>query len=291
MNSVLLPSYAKINLCLFVKGKRSDGYHEIETLIQQVNLKDDIELTIRDEPGIELSCDHPDVPRGEENLCVRAATHFMQATNIQRGIRIKLHKVIPMGAGLGGGSSNAAVVLMGLSKLWQENLEPHQLLDLASQLGSDVPFFIEGGLAVARGRGERLYFCEQILDKPVLLVYPRINISTAWAYNELNLGLTMNEKNIKLGHFKVKEFNNVDFYQEFKNDFEKVVFEKFPLLQKIKEQISEKNSLFSGLSGSGSTLFGIFRERHEALEAKRFFEKKYLTFVTDPLKWGYGGVL
>lgn len=287
MSSLRLPSYAKVNLSLIVKGRRGDGFHEIETLIQQVDLNDEIELTTRDAPGIKFRCNREDLPTGKENLCVRAADLFMDATGIQKGLEIKLEKVIPTGAGLGGGSSNAAVTLLGLNVLWQMNFQPIKLFELASRLGSDVPFFIRGGTALARGRGEVLSYCDFDFDNPILMVFPGINISTAWAYKRLNLSLTMRKKSIKLASFNDRNFNDVDFYKEFENEFEETVFERYQVLREIKNEILKRKPLFAGMSGSGSTIFGVFRQMREAIETKRFFDREYRTFITRPIRWGY----
>jgi 4-diphosphocytidyl-2-C-methyl-D-erythritol kinase len=282
-----LPSYAKINLALFIKGKRGDGYHEIATLLQQIDLKDEIEFCATDNPEIAFFCDHPDLSSGSSNLCVRAAYLLKEVTGFREGVEIKLTKVIPMGAGLGGGSSNAAVVLLGLNKLWKLNLLPRKLMELASRLGSDVPFFIHGGMAWAEGRGDILTWIDLGLDLPMLVVSPEVRVSTAWAYQHLNLDLTMKKKNIKLARFKNRNFNNVEFYKNFRNDFEAVIFKVHPILAEIKQRLLQQNTLFASMSGSGSSLFAVFRTVSEAIAAKALFENQYRTFLVRPLHWGY----
>ncbi|MFQ5754357.1 MAG: 4-(cytidine 5'-diphospho)-2-C-methyl-D-erythritol kinase [bacterium] len=287
MDAIRLPSYAKINLGLIIKGRRKDGFHEIETLLLQIDLKDEIELKNTEKPEIHFYCDNPEVPGGNANICVRAAHLIKQSSFIQQGVKINLKKVIPMGAGLGGGSSNGAVVLLGLNKLWNLQLQPKQLLELATQLGSDVPFFIHGGLALAQGRGELLSPFNMKIDCPILIVYPGIKIATKWAYGQMNLSLTMKKKSIKLMYFKDRNFNDVDFYNIFENEFEEIIYKNYPILRRIKSTISQKNPIFTSMSGSGSTIFAIFQKKAEALTVEQELRQQYVTFITRPVKWGY----
>ncbi len=282
-----LPSYAKINLALFIKGKRGNGYHEIETLLQQIDLKDEIEFRVTTNPEIAFFCNDPNLPSGKKNLCVRTAYLLKEFAGVQQGAEIRLTKVIPMGAGLGGGSSNAAVVILGLNKLWKLNLPPRKLMELAAQLGSDVPFFIHGGMAWAEGRGDILTWFDFDLDLPIVVVYPEVHVSTAWAYQHLNLDLTMKKKNIKLARFKNRNFNNVEFYKNFSNDFEAVVFKAHSILAEIKQRLLQRNPIFTSMSGSGSSLFAIFRTVSETVAAKAMFENQYRTFLVHPIRWGY----
>jgi len=287
MTTLKLPSYAKVNLSLQVKGKRGDGYHEIESLIQQIDLKDEIELRLLEEERIAFSCDRADIPTDETNLCVRAAKLLAAFSSTRLGVAIKLTKRIPHGAGLGGGSSNAAVTLLGLNRLWRLNLEPDTLLKLGAQLGSDVPFFVVGGLARVRGRGERVEPLPGQLTRPILLVFPRIHIDTKWAYEQLNLSLTKSEKNITFSSFNSNNFNDVDFYKHARNDFESVVLTKFPVLAQIKEAMYANRAIYAGMSGSGSSMFGIFEDANAPSRAQRLFEKQYDAYVCHPVKWGY----
>lgn len=287
IDTLRLPSYAKINLALFIKGKRADGYHEIETLLQQITLQDEIELKATRAAEIEFTCSHPDIPGGMANLCVRAAYLLKLEAGVKSGVEMALHKTIPAGAGLGGGSSNAAVVLLGLNKLWQLNWPPEELRKLAAQLGSDAPFFIHGGSALAEGRGERLTHFEFDWDLPMVIVFPDFPVSTKWAYEQLNLSLTKRKKYIKLSRFKNRNFNNVEFYKDFRNDFEEVVYKRYPTLQMIKNELSALGAVYSSLSGSGSSLFGIFKDWETAKRAKSVFDDRYAVFLTRPVQWGY----
>jgi len=287
MESLRLPSYAKINLALFIKGKRGDGYHNIETLLQQITLHDEIELKATPTAEIEFACSDAMVPGGMANLCVRAAYLLKLRAGTKPGADITLHKTIPAGAGLGGGSSNAAVVILGLNKLWNLNWPAARLRELAAELGSDVPFFIDGGAALGEGRGERLRIINIEWDLPIVVVFPVVPISTKWAYGQLNLNLTIRKKYIKLSHFKNRNFNDVEFYQGFGNDFEQVVFRNYPDLLLIKNRLKESGAIYASLSGSGSSIFGIFGDWGAASAAKSVFEERYPVFVTRPIRWGF----
>ncbi len=290
MQTIKVPSYAKINLGLFILGVRDDGFHEIETILQQIDLKDEIEVKATDSHQIEFSCDHPDLQESELNLCVLAANLLREATGIQKGAHIHLNKIIPMGAGLGGGSSNAALVLLCLNKLWGLNLSAKRLQVIASQLGSDIPFFILGGTAIATGRGDLLSPIKSTGNLPILVVYPNIPVSTKWAYDQLNLNLTIKEKNTILAGFNDINYNNVDFVKALKNEFEEKVFTEYPILREIKKQINQSKAILASMSGSGSAIFGIFEKEDDALRVKKFFQDDYPTFVTRPINWGYQGV-
>ena len=287
MKSILLPSYAKINLGLQVFGKRDDGYHEIRSILQQIDLKDEIEIKLHKEPHIHFSCDSPTIPADSTNLCVRAAYLIQQYTKKGRGAKITLTKRIPAGAGLGGGSSNGAVVLLGLNQLWDAKLSSLELQELASKLGVDVPFFIRGGACLATGKGDSLEKV-RLPDKfSVLIVFPQITISTKWAYDQVNLDLTMNKKNITFETFKDINFNNVDFFKIFKNEFEDIVFLEYPVLAEIKKQLYEVNALYASMSGTGSALYGLFCDDREAFSAQQKFQDRHQTFVTNYINWGY----
>lgn len=287
MKGLRLQSYAKINLGLNILGKREDGFHEIETIFQQIDLKDEIEFKTKEEPVIEFFCDSLEIPTGNDNLCVHAAKLLKETMGVQKGVEIVLKKTIPIGAGLGGGSSNGAVVLLGLNKLWNLKLKPKQLQNLACQLGSDVPFFIQGGTALACGRGEILRTLNFKNDFTILIVFPGFQISTKSIYRQMNLNLTIKKKSIKLRYFEGQDLKDVGICNLLKNDLEKIVFKKYPILAAIKEQLYSKNAIYASMSGSGSALFGIFREKSEALEVKKLYINHYPIFITQPIKWGY----
>jgi len=288
MTSIFLPSFAKINLGLSILHKRDDGYHALQTILQQINLKDEIQVSLSDSGEISVTCSKAEIPTNETNLCYRAAALFKKQTGIESGIHINLTKNIPWGAGLGGGSSNAAVTLLALNKLFNTNFKIDKLQELAAQLGSDIPFFIKGGTAFAYGRGEKLKpIKNECKYKHILIIFPNVQISTKWAYSNLNLNLTNKEKSITLSSFKERGAVNLDIFEALKNDFEDVVFLKYPLLGEIKMQLHEVGAVFASLSGSGSALFGVFKTNSDVLEAQSLFEKKFKTFITGFENWGY----
>lgn len=288
MDSICLPSYAKVNLGLLVKGKRPDGYHEVETILQQISIKDEIRLTRCQGSGIRFYTSDETLPAGSDNLCVMAAEALQRATGATFGVEIELQKVIPVGAGLGGGSSNAAVVLLGLNKLLALGLGAHTLQEIAARLGSDVPFFIHGGCALATGRGEKLRRLPDFaLNKPVVVVFPKIHVSTRWAYENLNLSLTKFKKNVTFASFKDNIINDVDFFHDLRNDFEACVFEKYPVLAEAKKLMYRCGADYVSLSGSGSALFAVCSSDEIARRIRNRFPA-YRTFSAAFVRWGFG---
>ncbi len=288
MRSLRLPSYAKINLGLNILGKRDDGFHELQTVLQQIDLHDEIALRLSAKPGIRFSCDTPSLPVDDSNLCVRAFRLLEARHLVKSGVEIELSKRIPAGAGLGGGSGNAAVVLLGLNSLWDLGLSVNQLEEMAAELGSDVPFFIQGGTAFATGRGEQLESVAlPVQPGAVLVVFAGIHVSTAWAYRNLNSDLTMSKKDLTLTSFKDKIINDVEFFRLLRNDFEAHVFAEHAVLGEIKRLLCINGALFASLSGSGSAVFGLFDCESDATRVESLFPGHYRTFVSAFIKWGY----
>ena len=250
---------AKINLGLYISHKREDGFHELETLLQMVSLYDSIELEILPS-GIELLCDEPGIPTDHTNLVVRAAQLLLDTCSLEntRGVRIRLDKKIPSGAGLGGGSGNAAGVLMGLNVLWDLKLSRDNLAILAAKLGSDVPFFLTAPRALGRGRGDEVTPVQAIGKFDILLVNPGFPIATPWVYQNLNLKLTNSQNNISILRRFLSESQVCELGGNLFNDLEPVVFQRYPEIQAIKEDLSNLGAKGSLLSGSGSTVFAIF---------------------------------
>lgn len=256
-----IKSNAKINLTLAIKHKRPDGFHEIESIFQEIDLYDEISLEKNDK--ILFQTDSLVVPDDANNLCIKAATAICKKYQVP-GVNIKLVKHIPVGAGLGGGSSNAAAVLMGIKNLYDLRISHLELSALAAELGSDVPFFLNGGSAYVTGRGEILQSITMKGDYFVLLAFPGQLISTAWAYKNLNLALTKNDSVYKLIGFKFQGLNTSDFGSEYYNDFENTVFKTFPGLGAIKRLLYDNGADYAAMSGSGSTIFGIYNQREQA---------------------------
>lgn len=276
---------AKINLSLYILGKRPDGYHELETLLQMVSLYDRVEL----EPlssTVELICNQPGVPADSSNLAVRAA-HLLKKRFPDRkelGCRIKLEKNIPAGAGLGGGSGNAAGVLWGLNVLWDLKLTRENLMDLAADLGSDVPFFLCSPLALGTGRGEKVTPVQPIKKLSVVLVFPGFPIATSEVYGSPNLKLTTREKNISIVKKFPTQWGFADWGSHLHNDLEPVVLEGYPVIQKIKNELGALRADGTLLSGSGSTVFAVFEDSKTASQACSVCKKgDWDTFLTETI--------
>ena len=274
---------AKINLGLFILGKRPDGYHDLETLFQMVSLYDTVELESRDH-GIELVCNHPEVPTGESNLMIRAARLLQEKFPGRDGMgcRMTLTKTIPMGAGLGGGSGNAAGVLMGLNRLWDLQLKPAELSEMAARLGSDIPFFLCAPAALGEGRGERLTPLQPTKKFYVILVFPRVSLATAEVYKALNFDLTLSSKNINILREFFSQSNISSLGAHLHNDLEPVVIDRLPVARSIKGKLRSLHAAGTLVSGSGSTVFGIFEDARVAEQAfVRLREEAWDTFLTE----------
>ena len=248
---VLAP--AKINLSLRVLGRRSDGFHEIETFIAPISLCDEIKIDRRPgKKGIAFRCDDPSVPKGEDNIVVRAAKVFFQETKITSGVSIALKKTIPHGAGLGGGSSDAASTLLALNELFETDLPREALAKMAEMIGSDVPFFIFQSAAVCNGRGQLVSPTKLREQLSILLLKPEFGVPTQWAYSRWRD--SGENPNVSYG---AQEFDG----HTFVNDLERPVFEKFVFLPQIKMWLLKQPEVGAALmSGSGSTVFAVIRD-------------------------------
>jgi len=244
---------AKINLSFEIKGRREDGFHEIETFMAPISLAD--RLTIergKTTGGLQFTCDDSSLPDGEENLVVQAARLFQKATKIGAGVEIALEKRIPHGAGLGGGSSDAATTLLGLNELFETRLGQKDLIELAAQIGSDVPFFIPGSAANCLGRGEIVEPARLPARFNLLLVKPDFGVPTPWAYERWK-----NSRELPGVSYEAQKFSGVRFV----NDLERPVFEKYIILGYLKTWLRVQPEVGAALlSGSGSTLFAVLRD-------------------------------
>lgn len=263
MESLHLRSPAKINLRLEILRKREDGYHELRTIFQKINLYDSLHFCLKRRRGISIKVDHPSLPIDEKNLVYRAAQTFVRKTDYQGGIEIKIEKRIPLGAGLGGGSSNAATTLMALNQILRRGLSDRELMTLGLAIGADVPFFFFGGSAIATGIGEKL----KKIELPALwyiLIYPGFEVSTRWAYQ--NFVLTK-----KRFHFKFhKLFNTPENISKILlNDLEEVVSSEYPQIGLMKNILSSCGALGVLMTGSGPAVFGMFLTKEEATKAYR----------------------
>lgn len=271
-----IKAYAKINLLLHVLGKRPDGYHNLASVMQEVGLFD--LLIINKAPqGITLTCSERTLPVGEDNLVYRAALAMQaEADRVKKpdsGLKIHIQKNIPVGAGLGGGSSDAAATLKALNKLWRLQLADTRLAQIGAKLGSDVPFFIKGGTALAKGRGELLTPWPDVPSYRLILVKPVLSISTVWAYKNLKISLTKRLKNTKIIHYslKTKQFNQLKQYLQ--NDLESVCITKYPLILEIKHRLLAAGATIALMSGSGSAVFGLITSQTAENRIKEVFSK------------------
>ena len=271
--SFAMLSPAKINLRLRVLGKRPDGYHELDTVFQEISLADRIEFHPAESWSLEIR--GADLAAGESNLVTRAANLLSKEANVPLEARIAVDKRIPLQGGLGGGSSNAAIALIGLSRLWGLNWSPDRLSGLAASLGSDCAFFVYGGVAHGQGRGEILELWPDRLEREVLLVVPPFGISTSEAFNWGHFSLTDDEKSVIFNIRKKKNLSSLSDLSYFCNDLENIVLERYPELDRIKQTLLRADAEVAMLSGSGSTVFGMFKDRSRAMRAAQQFREPY----------------
>jgi len=284
MERLLLRAYGKINIGLNIISNRHDGYHNIETILQQIDLYDLVFIEGNDRSKIQILMDNTIIANNEENICYRAVKLMQQATGIDEGVTVKIQKRIPIGSGLGGGSSDAAAVLLGLQRRWRILLKEAELKELARQLGADVPFFqAGGGTALAWGIGDKLRPLRLPWDFYCALIYPNIEISTRWAYKNFNFILTKTKKSIKLSHIFFERLPVFALRNIISNDLEEVVFQKFPQLRDVKMRLYRNGALFACMSGSGSTIYGLFKSYTQAVMAVRSFQRPYQIILAKPM--------
>lgn len=273
-------SPCKVNFILNILGKRADGFHELETVMHPVNVYDEIRLE-RGGAGVQLTCSQAELPVDSRNLVFRAATAFLQEAQITDGVRLHLEKRIPLAAGLGGGSGNAATTLLGLNELFGNPLGPNKLRTLASALGSDVPFFLQSQPALATGRGENVESLESfpcLRAAAILLVHPGFGISTAWAYQELaRFPAALNGMSGRAQRL-IGALRGPDLAvaaKEFYNSLEAPALDKFPVLALYQEFLCEQGAAVALMSGSGSTTFAIFKNPAQAEGAVEPFRARF----------------
>jgi 4-diphosphocytidyl-2-C-methyl-D-erythritol kinase len=275
MKSVRLPAYAKVNLRLDVLGRRADGYHELRTIFQAISLHDTLELQASREPGIELRIagnSQLSAEPGQDNLVYRAIHLLAREIGFQRGVRAVLTKRIPVGRGLGGGSSDAAAALLGLLRLAGKRIEAAHLHEIASGLGADVPFFLHGGRALGIGRGDEIYPLPDTARRQVLVISPHeIAVPTRDAYQWLSEELTNAASPTKLMRFCAQCWSPQGGV--LSNDFEAAVFPRYPRLAAIKRELLQQGAAEASLAGSGSAVFGVYQHPAKARRAARAFPK------------------
>lgn len=284
-------AYAKINLGLRILRKREDGYHDIETVFHRINLYD--EVTLEPSSTISLSCTSDEIPTDDRNLCIRAAGLLQKFLNSAAGVHITLKKNIPVGAGLGGGSSNAAAVLKSLPKWWNRPVSDEELRLLALQLGADVPYFLKPGTAYATGKGESLEYFD--LDVPywIVIVYPNLYISTTWAYQNVEIKdgklkmkktLTPNLKHqMALKQILLEHVHQPNVLMNLlRNDFEPLTLRTYGVVAEVKKFLYDAGAVFAQMSGSGSSVYGFFDKEAIAQSLTTELAKHYQVFMTPP---------
>lgn len=263
---ITLNAHAKINLSLDVLNKREDGYHTLQMIMQSIQLHDTI--SIHEIPsGVEINCEAPYVPNNSSNIAYKAAEAMINRYNITSGVRIEVEKRIPVAAGLAGGSTDAAAVIKGMNELFKLGAGPAELMQLGKTIGADIPYCIIGKTALAEGIGEKLTPLAPFGNIPILLVKPRIGVSTAWVYKNFRLDKVLGKpdtslliKAIEAGDIRTVALN-------MRNVLESVTLKKYAIIDKIKTDLVEAGALGSMMSGSGPTVFGIFEDRKTAESA------------------------
>lgn len=263
MKSLTLKAPAKINYLLDVIRRRPDGYHDLRMVMQRINLCDDITITLTDTPEITVTCGKNGIPDGPGNIAWKAARALFDLAVSGQGASIAITKNIPVAAGLGGGSSDAASVLMGMNELLGLGLSDQMLMDIGLKLGADIPFFVFKKTALAEGVGEQLTAMPTMPPAWVVLVNPGVHVSTAWVYR--NLQLTNRAELTKLANF----YGSIeDICSILSNDLETVTIPAFPVIADIKATLLRLGALGAMMSGSGPTVFGLFRDRESAEQAR-----------------------
>ena len=272
-------SPAKINPSLKILGRRDDGFHEIETLIAPITLCDEIEVHKSDRERIEFRCDDPSVPTGDDNLVVRATKALFEETKLKNGVSIELKKKIPHGAGLGGGSSDAASTLLALNQIFETKLTRDELAKLGSTIGSDIPLFIFESAAICKGRGDLVTPINLERRLSILLLKPDFRVSTEWAYSRWQ-----DSREIPGVYYATQEFAG----QTFVNDLERPVFQKFVFLARLKMWLLDQPEVVAALmSGSGSTVFAVLRPNVDidllAMRARDQLDPELWTYACETM--------
>jgi 4-diphosphocytidyl-2-C-methyl-D-erythritol kinase len=279
LKAVRVECNAKINLYLKILGPRDDGYHNIETVYHSISLHDTLTLTPR-ASGLSIECDEPAVPVDDSNIALKAAERILESTS--HGLHIGIKKRIPVGAGLAGGSADAAGVLLGANALYGLNRPPSDLDRMAEGLGADVKFILHGGCATGHDRGDRLVPHPALPPVPVLLVVPPITISTTWAYDSHKMVLTRDKSRLTMISSALAKGDVTYLCDLLENDFEGLIFDRFPLVRDIKESLLGCGACGALMTGSGPVVFGMFREEGDAQACRgRFLEKGLIAVLTS----------
>tara|TARA_B100001287_G_scaffold17106_1_gene12690 strand:+ start:764 stop:1609 length:846 start_codon:yes stop_codon:yes gene_type:complete len=281
MKTVKINSYAKVNIGLKILNKRSDGYHNISTIFQEIDLYDEL-IVSKNVSGCQFSSNVNWLYNDQNNLCVIAYNHMKDLYDI-KGIDIMLTKNISRGSGLGSGSSNAAAVLKSINKIYDLNVSDDDLIEIGSKIGADVPFFIKGGTQIGEGIGEKLIGLKSVIKGRYLIIIPGPNIDTKWAYSHSKNILDNGSLPTKFSDLLSEKIINLDTIKFFENDFESVVFPTYPEIGAIKKNLFALGAKFASLSGSGSTVFGIFDDDAKIKKAFSHFSPMHKAHIAHSL--------
>jgi 4-diphosphocytidyl-2-C-methyl-D-erythritol kinase len=269
-----IPSYAKINLYLKIGKKLGSGYHNIQSVMQKVELSDSMTIEHLSEDRIIVESTNKEI-ESEGNLAHKAAMLLKKKFKVRQGARIFIEKNVPLEAGLGGGSSNAATALFHLNKLWGLKLKEKQLIDLAAQIGADVPFFIGENAALVEGIGEKIKRIKKSFSINIMLINPGFRVSTKWAYSAFDKQKPRIKTNADINSLvrAIEKKDIKEIANNLHNDFEPIITKKYKIVNEIRTNLLRNDALNASVSGSGPTVFGIFNSIYEAREA--FFEMQY----------------
>ena len=279
-----LRSFAKINHGLNILRKRPDGYHELRTIYQTIGLHDRLEISLsKSGKGIIVECDNPAIPAGSGNLVYRTCEAWAKVRGWRGRMQVEIAKSIPLGSGLGGASTNAATTILGLERLSGDRLDPTARQRLAASLGSDVPLFLLGGRVLGCGRGEEVYPLIDLPSLHCLVIFPGFSVSTAEAYREAGLRLTDDAASAYIGSFGAWPHFPLMSWGPAENDFEYVVFTRWPELARLKRQLIRAGAEVASLTGSGSAVYALFSSSRQLSRASKLIPKGWLTYSTCTL--------
>ncbi|MCW8961028.1 MAG: 4-(cytidine 5'-diphospho)-2-C-methyl-D-erythritol kinase [Ignavibacteriaceae bacterium] len=280
MEEIKVESHSKINIGLNVVDKREDGFHNLQTVFYPLLLSD--KLTFQKSNKLEFNSNSDFLKNLDDNLIIKAIKLIEVKSGVEIKVKIFVEKLIPIGGGLGGGSSNAAAALKAINKLFSLELNYEKLAEITLELGSDVPFFLKHNPAYAESRGEKLFPLNLEIQYPIVIVNPGINISTRWAFERIN----PSKPNYNLRELLSKNFDFKVIRDYVTNDFEPIVFKEYPVIEKIKKDLYELGANFALMSGTGSTVYGIFSNLQKAYWAEEHFKQSYFTFINNPFNKG-----
>jgi len=280
-----LKAYAKINLALDVLSKREDGYHEIRTIMQTVDLYDIINIEKIEEDNIIVTTSSENIPTDNKNHAYIAASLLKERFGVKQGVRIHIEKNIPVSAGLAGGSTDAAAVLKGLNEIFELNLSEQQLMEIGREIGADVPFCLVGGTALCEGIGEKVIKLKSAPQMNILIAKPEVYVSTQAVYEALDLSKVKKRPNIEAMISAIEEGNVKEIAKNLCNVLEVVTVNQYPVINRVKDIMRNNNALGTVMTGSGPAVFGIFSNRYDALKAaerlKVFIKEIILTTTCE----------